>query len=666
MTGRGWWCLVLFVLMFLVGALRDSTSLSVTGLALLLWFAWEWLFFTLRLRTLWSRLRIERQVQDDRGPIGTLWQGRSYRIHAELQLQGQGRFPFVRVSDPVPFGTQHVQGATSCDGELRADSPLAVDYRVSCPLPGAARFEGLRVELSDLHGFFAHVGFVRSPVVYPILPVALIGKTTLPTRKRTNQLMPPGIHHHRQPGSGSELLDLRDYLPGDPPRTIAWKVSARRDRLVTKEFESEVPIRCILFLDVSSSVRVPSAVTLTTEEEETTLYVRPLDRLIELAAGVLRCNAQLRDLTGLCLFDESSSRVVRPARGANHQLSLLQLLGEASTLAPITSRADVEPLLPIAYSLAQEIYPELLRPEINRMPTWLTWLVGFPRYSRHNRGLLDALSRSKRSWLLWGTMVLPLALLAVNVLAILFDLPDQVKSFLGGMFFYGVPVLVTVSWLVFLFSLLVSAKQRKHSIWRKRLAALFARQAQLPMPAGLDRLLEDDDLFSLYLQRFLADHQVPCPVPLYDEQARYLFALPQKIAVLAQALVSAVARGRDNELYVLLADLLELDAHLEPLLQAIRVALGRHHQVLLVCAWPENVPLPDEDAPQRLPQDSLPELLASLTQERLHDAYRRIRRSLARLGVRVLAASNEESLSLVLDRIERLRSARPTVPGASL
>ena len=40
-------------------------------------------------------------------------------------------------------------------------------------------------------------------------------------------------------------------MPGDPPRTIAWKVSARRDRLITKEFESEVPVRCTLFLDTS-------------------------------------------------------------------------------------------------------------------------------------------------------------------------------------------------------------------------------------------------------------------------------------------------------------------------------------------------------------------------------------------------------------------------------
>ena len=72
-------------------------------------------------------------------------------------------------------------------------------------------------------------------------------------------------------------------------------------------------------------------------------------------------------------------------------------------------------------------------------------------------------------------------------------------------------------------------------------------------------LLEDDDAFSLLLQRFLADHQVPYMLPLYDASGHYLFAAPDKVAVLASALLHTVGKGRDNELFVLLADLLELD-----------------------------------------------------------------------------------------------------------
>src|SRR5438067_517591 len=116
----------------------------------------------------------------------------------------------------------------------------------------------------------------------------------LPTIKRHNLLPVLGTHRHLRPGSGSELLDLRDYLPGDPPKMIAWKASARRDRLMTKEFESEVPVRCTLFVDVSSSVRIgpPGRNALT--------------RLVEVSAAVAQASAAARDLTGLCLFDEAA------------------------------------------------------------------------------------------------------------------------------------------------------------------------------------------------------------------------------------------------------------------------------------------------------------------------------------------------------------------------
>ena len=110
--------------------------------------------------------------------------------------------------------------------------------------------------MADLQGFFYREAFVQATRIYRVLPALADAKGRFPTAKRHNLLPLIGAHRHRRPGSGSELLDLRDYLPGDPPRMIAWKASARRDRLMTKEFESEVPIRCTLFLDTSSTVRV--------------------------------------------------------------------------------------------------------------------------------------------------------------------------------------------------------------------------------------------------------------------------------------------------------------------------------------------------------------------------------------------------------------------------
>ncbi len=254
--------------------------------------------------------------------------------------------------------------------------------------------------MTDLQGFFCHVLFLRDPVVLRILPAALVSKSGGPTSKRHNELPPPGIHRLRQPGSGSELPDLRDYLPGDPPRTIAWKVSARCDRLITKEFESEVPVRCTLFLDSSSSVRVPSPPSEPDSREKlkhrSPAYFKPLDRLIDLSAGVISASSSIRDLIGLCLFDEQSSRCVVPERSTTQRNRLFQLLADAAALAPVADRPDPEELAAVAYSLAQEVYPDLLRSEVNAMPWWLAFFVASPRDTRHHRGLHRFSSSTKR------------------------------------------------------------------------------------------------------------------------------------------------------------------------------------------------------------------------------------------------------------------------------
>ena len=74
-----------------------------------------------------------------------------------------------------------------------------------------------------------------------------------------------------------------------------------------------------------------------------------------------------------------------------------------------------------------------------------------------------------------------------------------------------------------------------------------------------------------------------------------MFRSESKIEVLSRALLRSVAHCRDNELFVLLADLFELGDHLEPLLRAVRVACARHHQVLVICPWMPGIPVVEEN-----------------------------------------------------------------------
>ena len=203
-------------------------------------------------------------------------------------------------------------------------------------------------------------------------------------------------------------------------------------------------------------------------------------------------------------------------------------------------------------------------------------------------------------------------------------------------------------------------RQRQLGRWRKQMAAILAERYGLG-PGGVSLLMEDDECCARYLQRLLADHQVPYPVPLYDAAGRYLFSSPGKIEVLSRALLQAVGKGRDNELFVLLVDLLELSDDLAPLLRAVKITLSRHHQVVLICPWPPGVPPPRTTAGAAQSMASavdtnLQSALQQVATGRLHRAYQRMRQAFARLGVPVVCAEGGDPVRLLLDRLDRLRS----------
>jgi uncharacterized protein (DUF58 family) len=658
-ANRGWWFLIVALSVLTLGAFGGRLTLTLPALTLLLWFLGEWLAFFIRVHWSLPQLRVLRQAFDDRDRVTTFWAGRSFGIRVEVRLPRGPRLPWLRIKDFVPFGAVRTSGDPVCDGSLSADEAILIEYRLAFASAGVVRFEGVAVEMCDFHGFFCWSGFVREPSVYRVLPPLADAAGHRPTVKRRNLLPAPGVHRHLRPGSGSELLDLRDYIVGDPPKTIAWKVSARRDRLITKEFESEVPLRCTLFVDVSQSVRVGPP------------GQNALARLVEISAAVGQATAGIRDLTGLCLFDENEVvRYVRPARGPRHIVETLNLLTDAAGLAPASGKAEIDAILPVAYDFAAEVYPDLLRPEVNSTPGWLSWFWPAAQL-RQRRSFVAVLRR----WLATALISLPFVILALfayllaplfsegqltPVLVALIPVSPTMLVLLGVGLLGGAAVLYyALAWLPFrAVRRFFSPRARQGLRRRKSLAALLSER--YGQGAGFTaRLLEDDEAFALEVQRFLAEHQVPFRLPLYGKRGEYLFASPGKIDVLARALLRAVAHGRDNELFVLLVDLLDLGDRLGPLLSAIKVTLARHHRVLVICPWPPGTPPPPlraDAGDDRSASTLVAAGVTELTARRLQRAFHRLRRSFGKMGVPVVCAAAGDPVRLILARLNQLRS----------
>jgi uncharacterized protein (DUF58 family) len=648
LTWRGFWFLFWSADIALIGVLviaRYAPTVPIFALTLLIWFVAEWIWFWVRASSAQSRISIERHILQGERELPTLWAGVDCTVRITIRLKGGPSLPFVSLADKLPVGQHIREGHRRTVTRLSVGEPVVLEYKIHPAAPGVVRFEGIELRTADLCGFFYRRLFFRAPTEYLVLPPLMDDDGTQRANKRFNTLPPPGVHRIRRAGSGTELLHLRDYLPGDPPKTIAWKASARKDKLITKELESDVPVRMILFLDASNSTRLGAA------------GKTPLAKLAGIGAGVLQAAAGNRDLIGLTVFDEREAKVQKPARTRLHTMQLLRTFAETAGRQAEDTETDPAVLQRHAHSLAQDLYPDLLEKRLNSRPFGLFWIP-----------LLD----SRLKWLL----ILPIAWqlftwkaegfnevveLTRNIIRPknISDLPGFLAVF--GFLMFAPTVIAGVYWFLFGIRGFLPPRSRELSK-RKQLSALFAARDG-DSPASIERGINDDEFFGAKASRFLVEHHHQPPPKLFEKDGRYRFRCPEKIPILAAALVRSVGMARDNELYVVLADLVELTDDLEPLLKAVRAACGRHHQVLVLLPWPEDVPPPvdpreaDEPLKRKKKRLSLGSVIQTSLVEGYHRKYDELRLRLVRAGASVVRVNQTDPVRLILARLDRIRGA---------
>jgi len=121
-----------------------------------------------------------------------------------------------------------------------------------------------------------------------------------------------GIHRSPHHGFSVEFTEYRQYVPGDDPRYLDWRVFARSDRYFIKRFEDETNLRCQLVVDGSRSMTFGS-IGFTKAEYAATL-----------AASLAQFLFLQGDAVGLLTFDQEV-REYLPARHRTGQLRRLML-----------------------------------------------------------------------------------------------------------------------------------------------------------------------------------------------------------------------------------------------------------------------------------------------------------------------------------------------------
>jgi uncharacterized protein (DUF58 family) len=106
-------------------------------------------------------------------------------------------------------------------------------------------------------------------------------------------------------GAGAEVVRLRDYRPGDPPRMVDWKATARADRLISREFAQDDGLQIVILLDAGRS---------------SALRAGALDRFghyVNIAARFAQFAAERDDSVGLVVYADRPLAELPAARGSN-------------------------------------------------------------------------------------------------------------------------------------------------------------------------------------------------------------------------------------------------------------------------------------------------------------------------------------------------------------
>jgi uncharacterized protein (DUF58 family) len=216
------------------------------------------------------------------------------------------------------------------EGKMRvpAQSSAALVYGLKPPKRGVFQFGSIAVRYLSRFGLVWRDQQIReeqSVKVYPNM-----------RRAREAELKALGarslVSSHRKTswrGEGREFESMRDYVRGDELRHVSWTATARRGKLVTRQYQVERDQTILIAIDAG---RLMTARI----ERET-----KLDSAVHAAPALMSAAARGGDNSGLLVFGRRIKAFLPPRRGREHMEAALEALHavEPEMIEPSYARA---------------------------------------------------------------------------------------------------------------------------------------------------------------------------------------------------------------------------------------------------------------------------------------------------------------------------------------
>lgn len=241
-------------------------------------------------------------------------------VLAEVTVASTTGVARLEVALDLPDGIEVVDGDSAFAVRLAPGGERVVAVVLRCARWGVYDIGAVELRARDLFGLVLWERMLSEPLLLRAYP------RPEPVRRVFSAVelqVFAGNEVARVAGDGIEYADIRDFVPGDRVRSINWRASARRQRLVVNERHPERNTDVVLLVD--------SFVDLALGNRST------LEEAIRAAAALAERYLERRDRVGLIGFG-GVLRWLRPGMGAAQRYRLVATLLETGVETTYATR----------------------------------------------------------------------------------------------------------------------------------------------------------------------------------------------------------------------------------------------------------------------------------------------------------------------------------------
>ncbi|ALC83861.1 MULTISPECIES: DUF58 domain-containing protein [Bacillus] len=203
-----------------------------------------------------SKMGVVREMNKDQFKLGE-------KLEATVLIRRKFPFPlfYILIEDEIPQSLKKNGQQPETKKMLFPwfKKEFKLTYSLSSMVRGEHQFQTIRIVTGDLLGLIEKEAFFEYKQTFLVYP----SYTNMSYNKQDNHLE-DGTQHSTKLNlkNHSIAVGVREYQPGDRFSWVDWKSSARRDRLMTKEFEQSKSQDLYILMDRSKSDSFEEMVTL--------------------------------------------------------------------------------------------------------------------------------------------------------------------------------------------------------------------------------------------------------------------------------------------------------------------------------------------------------------------------------------------------------------------